>query len=592
MPPNLNDLFMTRFSSFIFSLTCTVLGTGLILAIAEPAVPAHSAESADPVRSLVFVDSSVRQQAKLTRNLPAGTKLVVIEQGMDPFAVMARAASSYKGLQNISVLSHATPGKVRLSDADFDAQALRRNGASIAMMSASLAPDGDILLYGCDLAAGEEGEALVTAMAELSGRDVAASSDATGAKSLGGNWDLEVASGPVFSGVFADENMTMDWNDLLIITVNTATSATAMRDAMGAASINGMTYSGTPTLNAPVSSNAFGTFTSSSSNLGLPSGAIIGTGNVTQVPGTPSTFWDGVGTSVVGTGNERDVAALSYQFTPNTGITKVVFQIVMGSEEYNEYVGQGFSDNVRILLSGGIYSNTNVAVIPGTSTGIDIDTINNSLNSAFYRDNTIASPPVPDSVLDGHTTVINSIVTVVPGTTYTSTTTVADFKDTLYNSAAFLGFFGASINLDLDLNNSSGATGTSYTTSYTQGGAAVSVADSDRRIINYDSTSIQSATIMLTNAKPGDTLAIGTLPGGISGSVNTSTPGIITVTLSGASTIANYQTAINAVTYSNAAFVPDTTLRNVTVLVNDGATNSNTAVTSISVANTTTPLRQ
>ena len=270
-------------------------------------------------------------------------------------------------------------------------------------------------------------------------------------------------------------------------------------------------------------------------------------------------------------------------------MTKVVFQIVMGSEEYNEYVGQGFSDNIRILLSGGVYSNTNVAVVPGTSTGIDIDTVNNSINSAYYRDNTVATPPLPDSVLDGHTTVINTVVTVVPGTTYTSTTTVADFVDTAYNTAAFLGFFGASINLDLDLNNSSGATGTAYNTTFSQGGAAVAISDTDTNVRNYDTTNIQSATITLTNAKAADALAIGTLPGGITGSVNTSTPGVITVTLSGSSSAANYQTAIHAVTFQNSTSVPDTTLRNVTVVVNDGTTNSNTAVASIAIVNTTTP---
>lgn len=560
----------------------------LLAASIAPAAP-HGGTAAHTIKSLVFIDAAVRNRAQLIRSLPATAKLVLIEPGQDPFDQMAQAAARYSGLTSISILSHATPGKLRLSDADYGADALQRRGSALAGLARSLTYGGDILLYGCDLAAGEDGGAFVSTMAALTGRDVAASFDSTGAAALGGDWDLEVASGPVGPGPYAFAGPYSGWNDLLAITVNTATSATQMRDALSGGAPNGVTYIGTPTLNAPASSNAFGTFTTSGSNLGITSGAILGTGNVSQVPGTPSTFWDGVGTNVVGTGSERDVAALSYQFSPDTGVTKVVFQIVMGSEEYNEYVGQGFSDNIRILLSGGIYSNTNVAVVPGTSTGIDIDTINNSINSQYYRDNTVASPPVPDSVLDGHTTVINTLVTVVPGTTYTSTTTVADFVDTQYNTAAFLGFFGASINLDLDFNNSSGATGTAYNTTFTQGGAAVAISDTDTNVRNYDSTSIQSATIRLTNAMSGDSLTVGTLPSGITSSVNTSTPGVITVTLTGSSTASNYQTAIHAITFQNSASAPDTTLRNVTVLVNDGTTNSNTAVTSITVVNTTTP---
>lgn len=565
------------------------LGSAALLCLACLPGPVDATSAAPDVRSLVFVDSSVRDHEGLTRNLPDTARLVVIGPGEDPLDQMARAASAHSNLQSISILSHATPGKLNFAKADFDTAALQQKGGALATMAQSLAPGGDILLYGCDLAAGGEGAAFVNTLAVLTGRDVAASSDATGAAALGGNWSLEVASGPVAPGPFAAAGPASGWNDLLTITINTATSATAMRDAMGSAATNGITYIGTPTLNAPVSSNAFGTFTTSGSNLGISSGAILGTGNINQVPGTPATFWDGLGTGIVGSGSERDVAALSYQFTPNTGVTKVVFQIVMGSEEYNEYVGQGFSDNIRILLSGGAYSNTNVAVVPGTSTGIDIDTINNSINSIYYRDNTVASPPVPDSVLDGHTTVINTVVSVVPGTTYTSTTTVADFIDTQYNTAAFLGFFGAAINLDLDFNNSSGATGTAYNTTFTQGGAAVAISDTDTNIRNYDATNIQSATIVLTNAKSGDSLTVGTLPSGITGSVNTSTPGVITVTLTGSSSAANYQTAIHAITFQNSSYAPDTTLRNVTVLVNDGSTNSNTAVASITVVNTTTP---
>ena len=44
--------------------------------------------------------------------------------------------------------------------------------------------DADLLLYGCDLAASSEGKALIERLASLTGADVAASSDATGAASL------------------------------------------------------------------------------------------------------------------------------------------------------------------------------------------------------------------------------------------------------------------------------------------------------------------------------------------------------------------------------------------------------------------------
>ena len=568
-------------------------GAGLAAAIAVAPVvlpmPAHADSvrsempAAMPVHRLVFVDPSVRDAGAFQRLSLAGDVIHVLKPGEDAFTQMARVARRYTGLEAVVIVSHASSGRLELLGGDQDVDALRRAGADLGALGASLAPGGNLLLLGCDLAHGEKGRSFVDVLSGLVGRDVAASVDGTGHVSKGGNWTLEYATGRVPQGPVVSLALQQAWSDLLTISINTATSATNMRNAMSAPGTNGVTYTGTPSLNAATTSGAFGTFTTTGSNLGLASGAVLGTGNLAQVPGVSSFFWDGAGTGVTGAGSERDVAQLNFQFRPNAGVTKVVFQIVMGSEEYNEYVGQGFSDNIRILLSGGAYSNTNFAVVPGTSTGIDIDTINSSLNSAYYRNNEPSPGVVTDSVLDGHTTVISSVAAVTPGTTYTANMVVADYIDNLYNTAAFLGYFGASINLDLDQNNST-ATGTSYVTTFTEGGAAVPVADTDGIITNYDATTIQSATIVLTNAQAGDVLSIGALPGGITGSVNTGTPGQVTVTLTGASSIANYQNAIRAVTFSNPNANMSATARNVTVLVNDGVTNSNTAVTTINIS--------
>jgi uncharacterized repeat protein (TIGR01451 family) len=373
------------------------------------------------------------------------------------------------------------------------------------------------------------------------------------------------------------------------VTITPASTTTTLLNALAPNGATGVTFTGTPTILGAFSSNAYGTFTTSGSNLGMTSGAVFGTGNVSQMSGSPSFFWDGAGTGNT-SGIERDRAALTFSFTPDTGVTKVAFRYVMGSEEYNEYVGQNFSDNITIHLTGGVYSGTNVAVVPGTSTGIDIDTINASLNSAYYRDNTIASPPVPDSVLDGHTSVLKTISTVVPGTTYSAEIKVADFTDNRWNTAIFVDYFGAALLLDLDANNSSGATFDDFYTTFTEAGPAIAIADADRTITNYDTTNIASATVRLTNAKAFDVMTINTLPSGITGSVDTSVPGVITVTLTGASSAANYQTAISAIRFHNTSNVPDVTTRNVTVVVNDGATNSNTATATITMVRVPTYL--
>ena len=138
--------------------------------------------------------------------------------------------------------------------------------------------------------------------------------------------------------------------------------------------------------------------------------------------------------------------------------------------------------------------------------------------------------------------------------------------------------------IDLDQNDSSGTTGSGYHTSFTENGTAVAIADLDVTITDVDSANLASATVTLTNAKAGDSLAVlGALPAGITAVVDSSVPGVITVTLTGSASLAGYQTALKQIVFSNSSDNPDTTQRNVTVVVNDGAADSNTASVKIDV---------
>ncbi|ADI29102.1 retention module-containing protein [Methylotenera versatilis] len=133
--------------------------------------------------------------------------------------------------------------------------------------------------------------------------------------------------------------------------------------------------------------------------------------------------------------------------------------------------------------------------------------------------------------------------------------------------------------IDLDANNSSGATGNNFARTYTENAAGVSIADTDVTITDADSANMVSATITLTNPYAGDVLSFGAMPAGITATLSGNV-----VTLTGSATKANYLTAIQAVTYSSTSDNPYTgAARTITVTVNDGIGNSNTATTTVTV---------
>ena len=73
--------------------------------------------------------------------------------------------------------------------------------SQLSSWNAALRPGGDILLYGCDIGAGDDGTAFIDRLAELTGANVAASTDDTGGLQLGGNWTLEKSTGSIDSAL-------------------------------------------------------------------------------------------------------------------------------------------------------------------------------------------------------------------------------------------------------------------------------------------------------------------------------------------------------------------------------------------------------
>src|SRR5262245_33830516 len=108
-----------------------------------------------------------------------------------------------------------------------------------------------------------------------------------------------------------------------------------------------------------------------------------------------------------------------------------------------------------------------------------------------------------------------------------------------------------SLRCSISMPTNSNASGADYTTTFTSGGPAIPIADTDTLIADADSTTIASATITIgINRESDDVLSIvGALPAGIAPSIYNSSSGVLTLT--GVATLADYQTALQQVAYSS-----------------------------------------
>jgi hypothetical protein len=139
------------------------------------------------VRSLVVVDQGVEDWRTLTADLATDAKLVVLDPARDGVTAIADAVAPLHELAAIHIVSHGNAGEVRLGAVRLSAASLDRYTDALARIGGALSDGGDILLYGCDVARGEQGRAFVERLADITGADVAAATHPVGASMLGGS---------------------------------------------------------------------------------------------------------------------------------------------------------------------------------------------------------------------------------------------------------------------------------------------------------------------------------------------------------------------------------------------------------------------
>jgi hypothetical protein len=117
----------------------------------------------------------------------------------------------------------------------------------------------------------------------------------------------------------------------------------------------------------------------------------------------------------------------------------VKFDYVFASEEYNEYVYQGFNDVFGFFMSGPTFPKANLALIPNTTTPVSIDNVNggNPVGSpnAQHPTQFVNNERGPiGTQADGFTKVFTITAGITPGATYHLKLAIADVGDPFLDS--------------------------------------------------------------------------------------------------------------------------------------------------------------
>jgi len=159
-------------------------------------------------RGLVFIDPNISDYEQLIAGVKPDLDIVLIDDQLDGISQITQTLRGYRGLSSLHIVTHGAAGKLWLGDGLVSSSTLNQSRAALQSWAAALAPEADILIYGCHVATEDIGERFVQLLSLLTGAHVAASNTLTGSAALGGNWELEVRIGQIEAPLaFQEETM-------------------------------------------------------------------------------------------------------------------------------------------------------------------------------------------------------------------------------------------------------------------------------------------------------------------------------------------------------------------------------------------------
>ena len=549
--------------------------------------------------ALVVVDTSIEGYELLLADLAPNTEVLLLDGNRNGLQQLADYVEGRTDISSIHILSHGEEGEITLGTAVINNETLDQYADLFEQIGRSLTEDGDLLLYGCNVAEGGPGVEFVTSIAEITDADVAASVDPTGAADLGGDWELEYAIGQI-DGADLELN---SFRGLLFAPVDLDFSGTpTLTSGDGTSAGSEWTYTNVGTF-GPDTVDAVITLVSYNSTLGAGADDQIRLLDIDFDAG--STAWQ----PLFGEPNNDDTSGGGYTVSTTWNVeffvsgtsTPLVIDTYMSlfdidgdadaSHDYGEFVSVT-APVVSVVVAGGTGGPTDPD--PATVLDYDISYSGDETTILLTTDPTISNPGVNAaeawlakfSVVQASSFQITVGIEVEPGSTWNNA--FNRVNSILFEDVTFTTPNTISIPLvDLDDDDSSGATSRDYDAGlYFNGQPDVPIGDSDIVITDTDPNAVtmNGATITIPAPQARDVLVVGSLPAGITATGG----GTAVVQLSGVASIADYQAALSAISFSNTDTIIDGTTRTIETQITNGDADSPIATTTIEVFGTPT----
>ncbi|WCO00345.1 T9SS type B sorting domain-containing protein [Psychroserpens ponticola] len=207
--------------------------------------------------------------------------------------------------------------------------------------------------------------------------------------------------------------------------------------------------------------NSFAYFERAGSNFPFENGIMLSTGNATSGGNTQNnailneggTDWTTDADLETALGISGTLNATSIEFDFVSVSNQIQFNYILASEEYFGNFPCEYSDGFAFLIRevGTSDPYTNIAIIPGTTTPVNTNTIHDEIIGfcAASNEQYFEGYNVGDTNYNGRTSVMTATAAITPNVQYHIKIVIADQTDKNYDSAVFIE--GNSFNSNVDL---------------------------------------------------------------------------------------------------------------------------------------------
>jgi 2-hydroxy-3-keto-5-methylthiopentenyl-1-phosphate phosphatase len=110
---------------------------------------------------ITFIDSGLHDYQSLVAGVTAGIEVIVIDSTQDGVEQITQALAQRHRISRVHIVSHGAPGAIYIGNRELSLETLNQYGNELLSWAEMLAPNAELLIYGCEVAKGDRGQAFI-----------------------------------------------------------------------------------------------------------------------------------------------------------------------------------------------------------------------------------------------------------------------------------------------------------------------------------------------------------------------------------------------------------------------------------------------